>query len=138
MSAINKTFPIWVLALIVSIIGVVDIVARLKHLYFYIWWLDIPMHILGGFWVGLMVLTYYFAHRHKLYKSESLRFAFLLAVGATFVVAVSWEIFEWGVDRANGLNHNDIVDTIADICNGLIGASLGTALFVRRGYNKTT
>ncbi|KKU78962.1 MAG: hypothetical protein UY04_C0021G0009 [Parcubacteria group bacterium GW2011_GWA2_47_7] len=134
----QKSFPIWFLALVVSVLAVVDIVARPKHLYFYIWWLDIPMHLIGGFWVGLIVLTYYFAYQYKFPKRESSHFALFLSVGGAFVVALSWEVFEWSVDWVNGLIHNDMIDSLSDICNGVIGASVGTALFVWRGYNKST
>lgn len=134
----QKKFPLWILATLIVAIALVNGAADYWHLFFYIWWLDIPMHLVGGFWVGLSILTYYFSYQHQFPKNDSVRFAVLLAVVGAFGVSLGWEVFEFTVDRLNGIVRFDLIDTISDICNGVIGASVGTALFVWRGYNKTT
>lgn len=130
-----KKFPIWVLALIVILVALMNGAANYWHLYFHIWWLDIPMHIIGGFWIGLAALAIYFSGKHALPISGSWYSVLTVSLCATLIVGVGWEVFEWGVDWINGMVHLDIVDTLADIGNDLIGALIATVLFTRKGYN---
>lgn len=130
-----KKFPIWVLALIVIIVAIMNGAANYWHLYFYIWWLDIPMHLIGGFWVGLTALVIYFSEKHTLPTNGSWGTVFAVALGATLVVGIGWEVFEWSVDWINGMVHLDVTDTLADIGNDFIGAIIATVLFTWKGYN---
>ena len=91
------------------------------NLYYELWWLDIPMHVLGGFGVAwfFIALTSFF------HKKHSLKNIFIL----TLLVMVSWEIFEYL------MNLNDLrtwigwQDTIADIINGFIGMFISYKVF---------
>ncbi len=131
----TKKFPIWVLAFIVILVALMNGAANYWHLYYYVWWLDIPMHLIGGFWVGLSALAIYFSEKHSLPMSGSWRSLLMVALGATLIVGIGWEVYEWAVDWINGMPHLNIVDTLADIGNDLIGALLATVLFMRKGYN---
>ena len=132
----QKQFPTWVLALLGVILGIAQGIATYWHLYFYIWWLDIPMHILGGFWIALFVLSYSYGEKGLDMKDNSVKATIIVGLMTTFIIGVGWEIFERLVDQINNLNNFDFVDTISDICNDVIGASLATTLFVRMGYNR--
>ncbi len=132
----KKKFPFWVLALIVGIIGIVNGIAEYWHLYFYIWWLDIPMHLLGGFWVGLSVLALYYSSKFITDKDCSVQAVFIISITGALVIGVGWELFEWGTKHIAGIIHLDIVDTLADICNDVIGAVFAAVIFIKKGYNK--
>jgi hypothetical protein len=132
-----KKFPALIALLLILFIGIANGFAEYYHLYFFIWWFDIPMHIVGGVWVALTILLYYYALPKEEHQSTP-RFAFLLALCGTLVVALGWEIFEFGVDRANHVMRFNELDTIKDIADGLLGATLGTTFFVWKGYNKST
>lgn len=131
----EKKFPLWILAALILILCVVQGVAVYWKLYFYLWWLDIPMHLFGGLWLGLSALVVYYAS-HLQNKDHSARFALVCALSSAFFIGVGWEVFEWGVDRINGLTRVDFVDTLSDIVNDFIGAIVAWGIFTQRGYNK--
>lgn len=87
---------------------------RWTNLYYEVWWLDIPMHIWGGFLLAMLASSYY------VYKHRDLSFYKLLLY--IFIIAVGWEMFELirhylSDDELGTLNNN-----IKDVFNGLIGA----------------
>ena len=129
-------FPLPILAGIVFFIFLSQVIAVYWHLYFQYWWLDIPMHIIGGFWIGLFGLTVYYASSSTPEKEHSTLFVFALAIALTLVVGLVWEIYEFGVDHAVGDTGNSLADTLKDLSDDLIGAVLAGALFIRGGYNK--
>lgn len=134
----EKRFPNWILAALVLFIGAVNAAADYWHLYFFIWWLDIPMHLLGGCWLALLFFSVIAPHPRLPFSHMDKTRSFLSLLAFVLVVAVSWEIFEWSTDRLNGLEHFDLVDTLSDIMNGLIGSICGGAFFLTRGYNQHT
>lgn len=84
------------------------------YLYYEIPWLDIPMHVMGGF--GITSLTLAIAAYKK--KKMSLISALIIYL----VVAVGWEVYEFLGDVINTMKWNGWGDTLADTCNGAIGA----------------
>lgn len=86
------------------------------YLYYEIPWLDIPMHILGGFGVASLtgsILSY---------RGEKVSYIKLLA--AFLAVALIWEIYEYtrGVTDLSVLS--GWLDTAKDLIDGLIGMSV--------------
>lgn len=135
-TTMTKPFPYWLIAALVMAIAIVQVTADHWHLYFYIWWLDIPVHMTGGFWIGITSLVLYFHTRHAQRKDRTAKFSFIVALTAAFAIGASWEVFEYVVDRSLADGGIDLVDSLSDIVNDGIGASLATAFFLRRGYNK--
>lgn len=87
------------------------------HLYFEIPWLDIPMHILGGFGVVSFVLAV------SLYGKQKLSFFQLLIL--YLCVAVTWELYEFIKDALiHHTSWNGWHDTLWDIINGALGAAV--------------
>ena len=132
-----KKFPLAVIVVLVFVLGVVNASALYWHLYFYIWWLDIPMHLLGGFWVALSALVFYYDTRWKYKKDRTSAFAFRYAFLVTLAVGLGWEAFELLADKLSGTINVNIGDTLSDIMNDMIGAACATFFFLRKGYNKT-
>lgn len=133
----QKHFPIATILSLIGLIAVVNGVALYWHLYFYVWWLDIPMHMLGGMWVALFALSSYYRLTNVSTKDTSPLFVFAFAVAITMIVGLSWELFEFSaqtfIERAHVF---DIGDTLSDLVNDLIGALIASFVFVRMGYNK--
>jgi hypothetical protein len=84
------------------------------YMYFEIWWLDIPMHILGGLGVASLVYSILIYLRKPV--------TLLPIIVSVFVVAVTWEIYEYvrGVVIYDRLS--SYLDTVKDLIDGTIGA----------------
>lgn len=132
----NKRFPITVIPVLIVVIAIANAVADYWHLYFYIWWLDIPMHILGGLWVALTSLVLYYAFPESKEKDRSLIFVYALAIASVLAIGLIWEIYEFSVDHMFSLALNKVGDTLKDLGDDFIGGVIGAALFIIRGYNK--
>lgn len=90
------------------------------HLYYELKWLDIPMHILGGFGVASLVsaLYSYFGKPISPWK---------IFIAYTFA-AVAWELYEYVHDVVIGREWNGWFDTIKDYIDGGIGAAISYRL----------
>ena len=126
-----------ILALLILFIWAVNTFADQVHLYYLLWWFDIPMHILGGIWVALTSLVIYYhtgwIHRHD----RSASFVVAAMLGATLVVGILWEVFEFSVEHFVKLNDNGVFDTLKDLLDDMIGATIASVIFIRKGYNKS-
>lgn len=86
-------------------------------MYYEIPWLDIPMHIMGGFGVASLVLSIASYKQKKLsYRTTIILF---------LIVAVGWELYEVAHDYISEREWGGFIDTFSDIINGTIGASIG-------------
>jgi hypothetical protein len=90
------------------------------HLYFEIPWLDIPMHILGGFGVASFVMSV------ATYGKQKLSFTQVFIV--YLCVAITWELYEFAHDLLRGTAWTGWPDTIKDLFDGAVGAT--TAFFL--------
>lgn len=105
------------LALFAScILALIHNVASVGYLYWTYRWLDIPVHILGGFALGCFLVAALFRHRLGLY------------VAGIVVVTVGWEVFEVLIGMPRPTDY--LVDTVSDVANGALGAAVAY-LFAR-------
>ena len=87
-----------------------------SHLYYELPWLDIPMHILGGFGVASLAMAIFsFSKIHISYVKVFIFFC---------VIAVAWELYEYIHDLVLVREWNGWQDTIKDLVDGAIGMSL--------------
>jgi hypothetical protein len=135
ITLMTKQFPKWILAALICGIAIAQISIVYWHLLFYFWWLDIPMHILGGFWIALASLTAYFSLSPALEKDHSSVVVGSIALAATLTIGIFWEVYEFGVQHAVGDFGIGLSDTLKDLVDDLIGAVLAAWLFVHFGYN---
>ena len=101
-------------------------------------WVDIPIHIAGGAWLGLLFF-YLFTQRWNILTLNTNRVAlFVLCVGFAAFIGLGWEIYEYLTNvfvahnfpfggGAPGL----YFDTLKDLFDDVIGGAL-TALWSRR------
>jgi hypothetical protein len=132
----NKRFPSSVILTLIIFIFIVNAVADYWHLYFYIWWLDIPMHILGGFWVALTSLAIYYALPERREKDCSSMFVYALSIASALLIGLIWEVFEFSVDIILSSFVTKSADILKDLGDDLVGGLLGAVLFITKGYNK--
>ncbi len=93
------------------------------YLYYELPWLDIPMHIMGGFGVASLasaILAYF----NKPVSFWKLFFAYT-------ALAVAWELYEHVKDIVTYSEMNGVFDTAQDYVNGIIGMGIAY-LFVRK------
>ena len=132
----SRHFPPTVLVLLIVLIALANAAALYWHLYFYIGWLDIPMHFLGGLWLGLFALAWYYRAPLPKKKDTTTLFVFTLAVSVAMAIGLAWELFELSaqtfIERASA---HDLVDTLGDLTNDLLGAVLSAGIFIRGRYN---
>lgn len=91
---------------------------------FTIFWFDILLHVLGGFWSALAVAWFF--------SLFGVRLSFFLLFLLVLLIGISWEAFEY-VFEIGGSNFMSYeVDTVKDTINDLIGGVVGAAL--ARGF----
>jgi hypothetical protein len=116
-------------------IGAVNAAALYWHLYFFLPWLDIPMHLLGGLWVGLFALYWYY-HIKRGDKDRSALFVAVFSVAVTMTIGLLWELFEFNLDTIIGFSNHDLADTLADLSNDFLGSTLAAWIFLAKRYNR--
>ena len=98
-----------------------------------IWYYDMIMHFLGGFWVGLV--SFYFFTFQGISSKLILRILSLV-----LIIGIGWELFEILVNDAFASNSFNSLDTLSDIFFDLAGGSLSILYFLKRimfsGENK--
>ncbi|MFA5778111.1 MAG: hypothetical protein WC870_01300 [Candidatus Paceibacterota bacterium] len=93
---------------IILFIFVANFAANKFFWYSSVWYLDMIMHFLGGFWLGLAFLWFLL--------EENLSFALILKIilGVLFV-GILWEIFELLFNNIVAQNPFNILDTSSDL-----------------------
>lgn len=87
--------------------------------------IDIPMHLAGGFAMGLLAIA---LHDNSRARGPWWERA-LFVVGFVALIAIFWEFYEFTVDavfiaaRGGIPSQLSLVDTLGDLLNGLIGAT---------------
>lgn len=94
------------------------------HLYYELKWLDIPMHIMGGFGVASLAVAV-----AEYYKRPVTLWKLVLAY---VVVAVAWEAYEYVHDVITNSEWNGWVDTIKDFIDGAIGTGIAYILVKKK------
>ncbi len=102
------------------------IIAHLFGLFWIFWWFDMPMHFLGGLFVGFLIL--YVAP--KFYNVEHTK-VFLLFLLASFVVGLGWEIFEASMDVLFKSTHTNWLDSLSDLGFDLAGSIFAYLLLLK-------
>lgn len=107
--------------------------AEYFHLYWRYRWLDIPMHFLGGVWLGVLGVWYWYAVGSRVARTPVRAMA--VACGTALLLGLVWEAYEYAVFLWGGsaLPSNYVGDTILDLLMDLMGA-----LVVGVGYASRT
>ncbi len=98
--------------------------------YHTVWWLDIPMHMIGGIWLG--VLFYYLFAEKLSWISKAHPLFFLLAgLGFVILIGVFWEWLDFFLDvivfKSYPYNAEPgyiLFDTHTDFFNDLLGGAI--------------
>jgi len=113
------------LAFLIFFIFAVNYAAMKFYWYFSIWYFDMPMHFLGGFWLGLALIWLFSV------KELSFKIIFKIILGV-FFIGIFWELFEVFVDKTIAQNSFNLLDTVSDMCFDLAGGGLSIIYFFKR------
>ena len=108
--------------ILVFAIFILNTLASTFYWYASIWWFDMPMHFLGGFWIGYMVLFLYGVRNNaKTDNSRSLLRVFWLLIVTVLIVGLCWEVFEFTVQAITHANLANPLDSASDVFFDLAG-----------------
>lgn len=111
------------LALLIFLIFLLNFLANKFYWYSSIWYFDVIMHFLGGFWVGLLALYLFF--RRTVPPNY-----ILMVLLCVFLAGASWEIFEYLMDKVISQNPFNALDTAADMFFDLAGGTSALLYFL--------
>lgn len=110
----NRKIVLKHLVILMFFIFIMDILAKQFFWYYSVWYFDMIMHFLGGFWVSLFFM-YVFNLSDLSFKN--LRNVILFI----FLIGILWEFFEIFVNNYIGQEPFSILDTTSDIFFDLSG-----------------
>ena len=113
------------LSYLIILIFIFNLVAGKLYWYSSIWWFDMPMHFLGGVWVGLILIYLFRVHG----LSNKTILGLLLGV---LLVGVGWEFFEFAFVNPIAGNPFNTLDTLSDIFFDLAGGAFALLYFLKR------
>jgi hypothetical protein len=106
------------LAFLVILLFVLNHIASKFYLYYSLWWIDMPMHFLGGICAGLFMV--WLLPSENLFSELSWKYVFKIFLGV-LLIGVLWEVFEIIFNNIIAQISFDARDTIHDISFDLSG-----------------
>ena len=103
------------LVYLVFFILLANFCANTFYWYSAIWYLDMFMHFLGGFWIGLLFF-YLFPLKENISCKLCLKTLFFV-----LLIGVGWEVFELLINDVIAQNSFDLLDTVSDLFFDLSG-----------------
>ena len=100
-------------------------------------WLDIPVHILGGFWASLTALWVALKVGHIEKITDYKKRALLIMLGSVFIIGILWEIFELIFKITSLSNIGYWQDSLSDISNGVVGGFFAFLYFIKNKSAKS-
>lgn len=101
-------------------------------LYFFIWWLDIPMHVLGGaLVVAVACYTYQRLCEVGVVSEQKVVKGWIFFASVLFV-GVAWEYFEYSKDLTFNTIGSYRLDVLKDIVMDLLGAFVAGIFLLRK------
>lgn len=114
---VNRERILKTLVPLVFSLFILNTLALVFHWYSSVWYFDMPMHFLGGMWVGFLAIYLFlsFLQEKSPVKSIVTIMVFVLFIG------IGWEIFEILIDKLLTFNLLNLLDSISDIFFDLAG-----------------
>jgi len=133
----KKLFKI--LAYLIFLLFLLNYVASKFYWYFSIWWVDMPMHFLGGLCAGFAVIWFLSFKKLSfdlLFSTQAVwNFIFKIFLGV-LLIGVLWEFFEILFNNIIAQNSFNIFDTISDVFFDLAGGIFAILYFLKQSTPK--
>lgn len=131
------------LLVLLLVIGAAHYAGLINRWYWSVSWYDIPLHILGGLWIGLLFFYLFEARFQFVSPGRTLRdyvLLFFLVLGFVSFFGILWEFFEYFGDvflLAKGraaILQEGLKDTLGDFLSDLLGGflALNAGFFSKR------
>jgi len=107
--------------------------ASLGAYFFYwyttIWYFDMPMHFIGGYFIGI-ALMYILGYRlqvtgfnkENIDNNKNLNTKYLILILLAFFIGFLWEVYEFAVDAYFNTHLIVLLDSFSDLCFDMAGA----------------
>lgn len=115
----------------ILIVFIANTMALFFHWYRLIWWFDMPMHFMGGFFCVWFVLAFY----TNIFKYKKVNITEVNVPELIFnkvlikkllvwalIIGLGWEWFEWGTDLYTGAGNMHMLDSYSDLFFDMAGA----------------
>lgn len=119
------------IALLIVFISITNFLAMKFYWYSSIWYFDMFMHFMGGFWLGLGFLALFFYKKPFRVSDFNFSFIFKIILGV-LLIGIFWEIFEILVDKTISHNGFNTLDTFSDLFFDLAGGLFAIFYFLKR------
>ncbi len=109
----------------ILIVFVANTLALFFHWYRLLWWFDMPMHFMGGFfcvWLVLYINNKFFTKNKGNDSIVLNRYLIKNALVWAFIIGLGWEWFEWGADLYTGAMSMHMIDSYSDLFFDMAGA----------------
>jgi len=113
-------------SLFVVFIFFLNFIAGKLYWYSSIWWFDILMHFLGGFWLGMFFLWFFYKDLNNATLEKKI---FLKIILGVLLVGFGWEVYEIIVNDIFAKNTFDLFDTSLDMVCDLVGGVVAYYFF---------
>jgi hypothetical protein len=121
-------FNFWLLVFIAALHNV----ASFFYFYWTLWWFDIFMHFLGGFWIASVCLWIFYSNYFRQSSRPSRVRLFVFAVLSSIVLGLAWETFELVAGII--LFPEYIPDSSLDMVMDTIGGVFAYLFYIRNYY----
>ena len=122
------------------LILIIHIPLDFYDIYQLIWWIDIPMHFLGGLLIGRSYFSFIKLLQREGYMGNMHVFVcFVFVVSLVALTAVAWESQEFILDlNDNAMRQPSLANTMQDLILGILGGAAGFAIqfFILENKNK--
>lgn len=118
----NRKFS-WEIVFLIVLIFLLNFIASKFYWYSSVWFFDMFMHFLGGFWLGMVSLWFLNYGEISLKNVFSVIF-FVLLIG------LGWEFFEIIINNSFAKDKFDLFDTLSDVCFDLSGGFFSVFYYV--------
>jgi hypothetical protein len=114
------------------VLAILHGLAMYFDLYFFIWWLDIPMHVLGGALVAYVACFLYQRLCTSGVVIEQRTAMYGVIFASVLFVGVAWEYFEYSKDLTFNTIGSYRMDVIKDIVMDLLGGFVAGIFLLRK------
>lgn len=118
------------LAVLVIVVFLINTLSFKFYWYSSMWWFDMFMHFLAGFWLSLCIIW--------LLKLENFSFKNILKIILfVLIIGLLWEMYEFYVDDNIARNGISTLDSTSDLFFDLAGGFSAILYVTKRFMNKT-